>query len=108
MKILSCAMDMGKPHNDEYVGKSIALFDRVAMDLVGIGVVQPSALLAESGNIFSSQELDLLVQKRAVGDVVLRFFDHQVKPIDSELDKRVISEPVPAAEGGQGYRYRRR
>jgi DNA-binding transcriptional regulator LsrR (DeoR family) len=77
--------------DDEYVGKSIALFDRVTMALVGIGAVQPSALLAESGNIFSSQEQDVLVQKRAVGDVLLRFFDHQGKPIDSELDKRVIS-----------------
>jgi DNA-binding transcriptional regulator LsrR (DeoR family) len=73
MKILSCAMDMGKPHNDEYVGKSIALFDRVAMALVGIGAVQPSALLAEIGNIFSSQEQDLLFEKRAVGNVLLRF-----------------------------------
>jgi len=76
---------------DEYVGKSIDLFDRVTMALVGIGAVQPSALLAESGNIFSSQEQDLLVQKRALGDVLLRFFDHQGKPIESELDKRVIS-----------------
>jgi DNA-binding transcriptional regulator LsrR (DeoR family) len=79
---------------DEYVSKSPALFDGVTMALVGIGAVQSSALLAESGNIFSSQEQDILVQKRAVGDVLLRFFDHQGKPINSELDKRVISKSL--------------
>ena len=68
--------------NNEYVGKSIALFDRVTMALVGIGAVQPSGLLAESGNIFSTQEQELLIQKRAVGDVLLCFFDHQGKPIE--------------------------
>jgi DNA-binding transcriptional regulator LsrR (DeoR family) len=78
----------------EYVSKSPALFDGVTMALVGIGAVQSSALLAESGNIFSSQEQDILVQKRAVGDVLLRFFDHQGKPINSELDKRVISKSL--------------
>jgi DNA-binding transcriptional regulator LsrR (DeoR family) len=45
----------------------------------------------ESGNIFSPQEQELLLQKGAVGDVLLRFFDHKGKPVDSELDKRVIS-----------------
>ena len=50
-----------------------------------------SALLVESGNIFSPQEQELLLQKGAVGDVLLRFFDHKGKPVDSELDKRVIS-----------------
>jgi DNA-binding transcriptional regulator LsrR (DeoR family) len=77
--------------NDEYVGKTFALFDHVTIALVGIGAVQPSALLAQSGNIFSSQEQDLLVQKGAVGDVLLRFFDHRGKPVDSEMDRRVIS-----------------
>lgn len=77
--------------DDEYVGKSITLFDRVTMALVGIGAVQPSALLAESGNIFSSQEQEILLKKGAVGDVLLRFFDQKGKPVDSELDKRVIS-----------------
>lgn len=77
--------------DDEYVGKSIALFDRVTMAVVGIGAVQPSTLLVESGNIFSPQEQELLIQKGAVGDVLLRFFDHKGKPVDSELDKRVIS-----------------
>jgi DNA-binding transcriptional regulator LsrR (DeoR family) len=77
--------------DDEYVQKTMALFDHVTMALVGIGAVQPSALLAQSGNIFSSQELERLQQQGAVGDILLRFFDHKGRPIDSVLNKRVIS-----------------
>ena len=76
---------------DEYVRKTMALFDHVTMALVGIGAIQPSTLLAQSGNIFSSQEQELLRHQGAVGDILLRFFDQQGKPIDSVLDKRVIS-----------------
>lgn len=77
--------------DDEYVRKTIALFEKVSLALVGIGAVAPSPLLAQSGNIFSSQELDLLLQKGAVGDILLRFYDASGWLIDSGLNKRVIS-----------------
>jgi DNA-binding transcriptional regulator LsrR (DeoR family) len=77
--------------DDEYVRKTMALFDQVTTALVGIGAVEPSALLAQSGNIFSAEELELLRQQEAVGDVLLRFFDRQGSPVDSVLNKRVIS-----------------
>lgn len=76
---------------DEYICQTIRLFDQVTMALVGIGAVEPSPLLAQSGNIFFKPEVELLEQKKAVGDILLRFFDAQGKPVDTELDKRVIS-----------------
>jgi len=75
---------------DQFVGKALGLFDRVTLALVGIGAVEPSKLLASSGNIFSPQELEMLRQANAVGDICLRFFDAAGKPVHTPLDKRVI------------------
>lgn len=76
---------------DETTQQSIRLFDQVATALVGIGAIDPSPLLAQSGNIFSPTELDLLRQQKAVGDILLRFFDQNGKMVETGLEKRVIS-----------------
>jgi DNA-binding transcriptional regulator LsrR (DeoR family) len=54
------------------------------------GSPEAQQLLALSGNVFSSEELDRLRQQGAVGDVCLRFFDVNGNPIENVLDNRVI------------------
>jgi DNA-binding transcriptional regulator LsrR (DeoR family) len=76
---------------DEVVQQTIRLFDHVTTALVGVGAIDPSPLLAQSGNIFAPQELDLLRQEKAVGDMLLRFFDQNGKLVETGLEKRVIS-----------------
>ncbi len=76
---------------DEVAQQAIRLFDQVTTALVGIGAIDPSPLLAESGNIFSPRELDLLQQEKAVGDILLRFFDQNGNLVETGLEKRVIS-----------------
>jgi len=75
---------------DTYVKDALKRFDEVTLAVVGIGSVDPSQLLALSGNVFSSEELDRLRQQGAVGDVCLRFFDVNGNPIENVLDNRVI------------------
>lgn len=77
--------------NDQYVREAFRLFDEVTMALVGIGSVKPSTLLADSGNIFSDEELEVLGHAGAVGDVLLRFFDANGDPVDTILNQRVVS-----------------
>ena len=76
---------------DEVAQQAIRLFDHVTTALVGIGAVEPSALLAQSGNFFASQELDLLRQEKAVGDILLRFFNQNGNLVETGVEKRVIS-----------------
>jgi len=75
---------------DTYVRSAMELFAQVTIALVGIGTVEPSGLLASSGNIYSPEELDMLRQAGAVGDICLRFFDQTGKPVDNPLNDRVI------------------
>jgi DNA-binding transcriptional regulator LsrR (DeoR family) len=76
--------------NDRYVQQATAKFDQVSLALVGIGSVEPSGLLASSGNIFSPEELEMLREAGAVGDICLRFFDKAGIPVETSLNERVI------------------
>jgi DNA-binding transcriptional regulator LsrR (DeoR family) len=75
---------------DRFVHHTVSLFDQVTLALVGIGSVEPSGLLASSGNIFLPEELRLLREAGAVGDICLRFFDKSGNPVLTPLNNRVI------------------
>lgn len=76
---------------DQFVQEALARFKTVNVALVGIGAVEPSKMLAASGNVFSAQELKLLSSRGAVGDICLRFFDAEGRPVVTPLNDRVIS-----------------
>lgn len=76
---------------DQFVQEALGLFKSVTVALVGIGAVEPSKMLAASGNVFSRDELRLLSSKGAVGDICLRFFDAAGQPVVTPLNDRVIS-----------------
>jgi DNA-binding transcriptional regulator LsrR (DeoR family) len=81
---------------DASVREASALFDHLDLALVGIGSMEPSRLLASSGNVFSAEERADLSRQGAVGDICFRFFDAQGQPIKSPLMQRVIGiEPGP-------------
>ncbi|MBB3612376.1 sugar-binding transcriptional regulator [Rhizobium sp. BK602] len=75
---------------DPFVRETVDLFGSISLAIVGIGAVEPSELLARSGNIFSSRELADLAEAGAVGDISLRFFDQKGKTVKTPLDERVI------------------
>jgi DNA-binding transcriptional regulator LsrR (DeoR family) len=75
---------------DPFVREAMALFESVSLALVGIGSVEPSRLLASSGNVFSPEELEQLKAQGAVGDVCLRFFDGTGLPVITPHNDRVI------------------
>jgi DNA-binding transcriptional regulator LsrR (DeoR family) len=65
-------------------------FRNITLALLGIGAVQPSEVLARSGNVFTREELDALTRMGAVGDISLRFFNAAGEPVAAPLDERVI------------------
>jgi DNA-binding transcriptional regulator LsrR (DeoR family) len=75
---------------DVYVRAAMDQFRRMTIALVGIGSLQPSVMLANSGNAFTDGELQDLARRGAVGDISLRFFDRNGSPVQGPLDERVI------------------
>ncbi|MFD0981490.1 sugar-binding transcriptional regulator [Tropicimonas aquimaris] len=76
--------------SDPYVRETMDLFGRITLAIIGIGAVEPSRMLARSGNVFSSKELSEEAEAGAVGDMSLRFFDIDGNPVLTPLDDRVI------------------
>jgi DNA-binding transcriptional regulator LsrR (DeoR family) len=75
---------------DTFVAKAVSMFDHVTLALVGIGGVNPSRLLASSGNIFTKEEVEKLRSRGWVGDICMRFFDEAGKSVNAPLNERVI------------------
>lgn len=77
--------------SDEFVKRALNMFNEVNVVLAGIGTLEPSQLLANSGNIFAKDELIELKERGAIGDICLHFFDENGEPIETSLNKRVMS-----------------
>jgi DNA-binding transcriptional regulator LsrR (DeoR family) len=75
---------------DSFVRETFAEFRHITLALVGIGSIEPSKMLANSGNVFTDEELHELAQRGAVGDVCLRFYGRYGAPVRVPLDERVI------------------
>jgi DNA-binding transcriptional regulator LsrR (DeoR family) len=75
---------------DPYVAAAMASFGSLTTALVGVGTVEPSKLLSDSGNVFTADELAELTRLGGVGDICLHFVDRDGRPIRSALDERVI------------------
>lgn len=95
---------------DSFIRSTMDMFGRITLAIIGIGAIEPSGMLARSGNVFSSRELADVVEAGGVGDMSLRFFDAKGLPVKGPLDERVIGitleelskvDRVIALAGGQ-------
>jgi DNA-binding transcriptional regulator LsrR (DeoR family) len=76
--------------DDPFVATAMGWMNEVTLALVGIGALEPSKLLAASGNVVGPEEQRELQALGAVGDICLRFFDADGVPVESPVDDRVI------------------
>lgn len=78
---------------DSVVAEAVQTWSELTVALVGVGALQPSELVRESGNIFADEDRERLAQAGAVGDVCFRFYDAAGKLVDSDFNDRVIGIP---------------
>ena len=76
--------------DDASVRRVLDLLPTVTMSLMGIGSLEPSALLRESGNMTTEADAAELSEAGAVGDVCLRFFNAEGRPVASGYDARLV------------------
>lgn len=80
---------------DPYVRETLSQFKDITLALVGIGALEPSQMLADSGNRLTPAELRELGEAGAVGDMGLRFFDSRGVQVRSSCDERIIGIDLP-------------
>jgi DNA-binding transcriptional regulator LsrR (DeoR family) len=78
------------------ITQAIDAFPDITVLLAGIGSLKPSPLLRASGNAVSAEDEDQLRSARAVGDVCMRYFDAEGKPVKSHLDNRILGIDGPS------------
>lgn len=66
----------------------------LTMAIMGIGSIEPSDVLAESGNAFSAQERRSLLADGAVGDICHRIFRSDGSAVLGQFDDRIIAIPA--------------
>jgi DNA-binding transcriptional regulator LsrR (DeoR family) len=76
--------------SDRYLSELTEHWSGLTILLAGIGALEPSPLLASSGNAVDTAEAEHLRDAGAVGDVCLRFYDEEGAPVDAGLDSRVL------------------
>jgi DNA-binding transcriptional regulator LsrR (DeoR family) len=74
---------------DPQISDTLALSAKADVALVGIGVPVPDSVVMQAGAILA-EEVEQLKSRGAVGDIALRFFDTDGKPIEHELNDRII------------------
>ncbi len=76
--------------SDPFVRGTMDLYGRLSLAIIGIGAVEPSELLARSGNVFSKEEMAMLYEAGAVGEISFRFYDRNGQEVITPLNDRVI------------------
>lgn len=66
----------------------------LTMAVMGIGSIEPSDVLAVSGNAFPAKDRKKLIAQGAVGDICHRIFRADGTAITGEVDDRVIAIPA--------------
>ena len=79
---------------DSYVREAMEQFENITLAIVGIGAVEPSQMLAESGNIFSESELNSLTESGAVAEISQRFLNSNGLVLKTPLNERVIGMSI--------------
>lgn len=75
---------------DPNIARVFNCYSELTMVLAGLGSLEPSALLRQSGNAIADVDQSQLRSRGAVGDICLRFFDASGTPVHTELDDRVL------------------
>jgi DNA-binding transcriptional regulator LsrR (DeoR family) len=80
---------------DPHFAETLAFYDRLSMVLVGIGSLEtPSRVLRENVGVIGEGDQQRLRALGAVGDICMRFFDAEGRPVVSALDDRVLAISV--------------
>ena len=80
--------------NEPYVKEVSEVWPGLSILLAGIGSLDPSPLLRESGNAIPLGDQVELRRLGAIGDVCLRFFNEHGEAVDSSIDGRIVGIPV--------------
>ena len=85
--------------DEPYVREAAEAWTGLSILLAGIGSLDPSPLLQQSGNAIPLDDQAELRGLGAIGDVCLRFFDEHGDAVGSGIDSRIVGIPTDVLKG---------
>lgn len=79
---------------EPYVAQVLDQLKQVNLAFVGIGALNQGSLLMQDERIITWEEVQPLIEKGAVGDIGLHFYDRLGNVLPSEIEKRLIGAKV--------------
>lgn len=76
--------------DEPYIKQSLETAAQADIVFAGIGAPSRESLLMRNESIITWDEINPLIERKAVGEIGLHFFDINGCPIDSEVERRVI------------------
>lgn len=86
--------------SEPWIAQTLELAAKADVMLVSIGEVSKKASLFKMGYL-APEDLERLISKGAVGDILSRFFDEEGVLVEDEVHDRVISVPVERLAGSK-------
>lgn len=83
--------DKARLLNSIEVASVVEKFNIVDLAIIGIGSMEPSNLLRNSGNYYQKKMTDELIKRGAVGDICLHYYDENGVAVLSDEEDPVIS-----------------
>lgn len=77
--------------SDSAVQETMASWEKLTAIVVGIGIFPASPMLKASGNAIKKEEEQALAELGAVGEICLRYFNAEGKPMSPDIENRMIS-----------------
>jgi DNA-binding transcriptional regulator LsrR (DeoR family) len=88
--IVSSAEAAGFFKNEPYIQQALEIAARADIVFAGIGAPSKESLLMRDESIITWGEINPLIERKAVGEIGLHFYDVNGHPIESDVEKRVI------------------
>jgi DNA-binding transcriptional regulator LsrR (DeoR family) len=83
---------------DATISEVLASAARCDVAVVGVGVPTLDGILGDQ-NVLAESEVARLRNNGAVGDICLRFYDADARPVDDELNDRIIGLTLDQIKG---------
>jgi DNA-binding transcriptional regulator LsrR (DeoR family) len=76
--------------SDTQIAETLKLAAQADIALVGLGIPSPDTILLRDGTILTQEDLAILKETGAVGDIGLRYIDANGVPLELEINARMI------------------
>lgn len=79
---------------DPYIAQALQQARSADIAFVGIGAPRPDSILVQEGSIVTWEDLQDLMQRGAVGDINLHYFNERGEKVDSDIEDRIVGVSI--------------